>query len=109
VDQEITLQNQEDELNSKRQEIECLKLEEKKLEMQQHDQKNRLNCLSEALQNIQLKISQTKAILTQLEEQHHQILDVISQYDSALNSGNTSFISDTSILLKTKIETATYV
>ncbi|XP_011503696.1 PREDICTED: epidermal growth factor receptor substrate 15-like 1 [Ceratosolen solmsi marchali] len=108
ADQETNLRTQEDELNNKRQEIECLKLTEQNLDAQQHKYKNRLNYLSEQLQNIQLKISQTKARLTQLEEKQHQIVDIISQYDSALTTGNVAYIPDASLLFKVKIETAIY-
>ena len=107
-DQESTLHVQEDELNSKRQEIECLKLEEHNLEAQQEEYKNHLNCLSKKLQNIQLHISQTKASRTQLEEQQRQLLNAITQYESAFAVGDISVIPDSLLLFKAKLEKHIY-
>ena len=109
VDQETNLQTQEDELNNKRQEIEYLKLTEQNLEIQQQEHKNHLNYLTLQLQNIQLKISKTKANLTQLEEQQHQIVDSITQYDTAFTTGDVSIVSDSSLLFKAKVEETMYV
>ncbi|KAJ8683439.1 hypothetical protein QAD02_019231 [Eretmocerus hayati] len=107
-DQEVTLLAQEEELNAKRQEIECLKMAEQELENQQRDLRNKLNDLSKHLQDTQLQTSQTKANMTQLEEQQHQILDAITQYDAALAAGDSLIVPDSYLYFKAKLEASLY-
>ncbi|KAJ8679426.1 hypothetical protein QAD02_015213 [Eretmocerus hayati] len=107
-DQEVTLLAQEEKLNTKRQEIEFLKMAEQALEDQQQALRNRFNDLSKHLQDTQLQTSQTKANMTQLEEQQHQILDAITQYDAALAAGDSLIVPDSYLYFKAKLEASFY-
>lgn len=103
TDQEATLHVQEEELNSKRQAMESLKQEEQKLESQQNEYRNQLNNLSKQLQNIQLQMSQTKANVTDLKEQQRQIIDGITQCDSALAVGDPLLVPDSTLMFEAKL------
>ncbi|XP_058810166.1 epidermal growth factor receptor substrate 15-like 1 isoform X2 [Phymastichus coffea] len=108
TDQESTLRIQEDEINSKRQELESLKSTEQSLDSQQLVYKNQLIILSKKLQATQLKSSQIKALITQLQEQQRQIIDAISQYDSAFSIGDSSVISESTLFLRINLEEYTH-
>ncbi|XP_063238176.1 epidermal growth factor receptor substrate 15-like 1 isoform X2 [Bacillus rossius redtenbacheri] len=98
-EQEAALRAQEEELSSKKTELEGLRQEEARLEEQQRDFRGRLDGLTRNLQDTQLQISQAKAKITDLQEQHRQMNDAISAYDSALSSGDLSSLSDTMLNL----------
>ncbi|XP_067001966.2 epidermal growth factor receptor substrate 15-like 1 isoform X2 [Anabrus simplex] len=95
-EQEQTLRSQEEELSSKKQELEGLKQEEAKLEQQQKESRNQLENLTKSLQDTQLQISQAKAKITHLQEQHRQMNDAVAMYDLAISSGDASTVPDTS-------------
>lgn len=94
-EQESVLRTQEEELSSKRQELEGLRLEEQQLEQQQVKSKDQLNELTKNLQGTQMQISQAKVKITHLEEQQRQMSDAIALYDSALAAGDASLVNDT--------------
>lgn len=108
TDQEATLKVQEDEISSKRQELESLKLQEQNLESQQLEFKNQLVELSKTQQDSQLKSSQIKAQMTQLEEQQRQILDALTQYDSAFAMGDASVVPESTLFLKINLDEYMY-
>ena len=56
-EQEVLVKSQEQELISKKQELENLKLEESRLSTQQNELNQKLNVLSNSLQDSQLNIS----------------------------------------------------
>ncbi|XP_021923075.1 epidermal growth factor receptor substrate 15-like 1 isoform X3 [Zootermopsis nevadensis] len=99
-EQEQSLKSQEDELSSKKQELEGLKQEEAKLEQQQKESRDQLENLTKNLQDTQLQISQAKAKITHLQEQHRQMKDAVATYDSVISSGDASTVSDTSFNIK---------
>ncbi|KAF4519084.1 hypothetical protein B566_EDAN001676 [Ephemera danica] len=96
-EQERGLKEQEAELSTRRQELENLKQEEQRLETTLKQSRSQFDGLTNNLQDTQLLISQAKAKITQLEEQHRQMDDTITLYDSALTSNDASSISESSL------------
>lgn len=108
---------QEQELNSKKEQLEGLKQEEQRLEQLKIDSTKKLENLTTNLQDTQLNISQVigfqqkcngfflnlcvffkaKALITQLQEQTRQMNDAITACDAAIESGDASIVPDTSL------------
>lgn len=103
------MRTQEEELNSKRQELEGLRQEEQQLELQQNKNRDQLNELTRKLQDTQLEICQAKAKITNLQEQQRQMSDAIALYDSALAAGDVNLVPDTSLQFIPEIEDIAYV
>ncbi|CAH1393877.1 unnamed protein product [Nezara viridula] len=88
-EQEALVKSQEQELMSKKQELESLKLEESRLSTQQLELNQKLNALSNSLQDSQLTISMVKTKILQIQEHQLQLKDAISSVDSALTAGDS--------------------
>lgn len=88
-EQEALVKSQELELMSKKQELENLKLEESRLSTQQLELNQKLNALSNSLQDSQLTISMVKTKILQIQEHQLQLKDAISSVDNALTAGDS--------------------
>ncbi|CAH1102861.1 unnamed protein product [Psylliodes chrysocephalus] len=99
---------QETELNSKKEQLEGLRMEEERLEKQKTESIKKLDSLSVNLQDTQLNISQAKALITQLQEQTRQMNDAIVACDSTIESGDISQITDNVLRIKPEFRESEY-
>ncbi|CAH1163780.1 unnamed protein product [Phaedon cochleariae] len=99
---------QETELNTKKEQLEGLRIEEQRLEKQKADSIKKLENLNSNLQETQISISQAKALITQLQEQTRQMNDAISACDMAIESGDTSQVADATLKIKPEFRDSEY-
>ena len=55
-----------------------------------------------------ISFMQAKAKITHLQEQHRQMKDAVSMYDTAISSGDASVISDASLNIKPEFRDPEY-
>ncbi|CAL4082246.1 unnamed protein product, partial [Meganyctiphanes norvegica] len=96
-EQEVSLKAQEDEVLSKRQELTDLKTQETNLEDSIASMKKKIDKMGLQQQETQLHISQARIKITELQESEHQMTEVITNYDSAISSGDASSLSESSL------------
>ncbi|CAG9863146.1 unnamed protein product [Phyllotreta striolata] len=108
AEQAEMVKTQETELNSKKQQLEGLRMEEERLEKQKMENINKLESLSVNLQDTQLNISQAKALITQLQEQTRQMNDAIKACDSTIESGDVNQITDNILRIKPEFREGEY-
>nr|XP_023024317.1 epidermal growth factor receptor substrate 15-like 1 [Leptinotarsa decemlineata] len=99
---------QETELNSKKEQLEGLRIEEERLEKLKAENTKKLSNLNSNLQDTQLSISQAKALITQLQEQTRQMNDAIATCDSAMESGDVSQIPEAILRIKPEFKDPEY-
>ncbi|XP_074042511.1 epidermal growth factor receptor pathway substrate 15 isoform X2 [Leptinotarsa decemlineata] len=99
---------QETELNSKKEQLEGLRIEEERLEKLKAENTKKLSNLNSNLQDTQLSISQAKALITQLQEQTRQMNDAIATCDSAMESGDVSQIPEAVLRIKPEFKDPEY-
>lgn len=107
-EQAEVLKAQENELTSKKEQLENLRKEEERLEQQKLDSDAQLNRLTTNLQDTQLQISQAKAKITQLQEQQRQMNDAITACDSAIETGDANSVADTALRINPDFRNAEF-
>ncbi|XP_018577908.1 epidermal growth factor receptor substrate 15-like 1 [Anoplophora glabripennis] len=99
---------QEEELNSKRAQLESLRREEQRLEEQKIESMNKLDGLTSNLQDTQFCISQAKALITQLQEQTRQMNDGISSCGIAIELGDATQVPDAALRIEPEFRDPDY-
>ncbi|KAK9497930.1 hypothetical protein O3M35_003828 [Rhynocoris fuscipes] len=107
-EQAILVKSQEDELMSKKKELEALMQEESKLFAEHTAQTEKLTSLCEYLQKSQLTISQIKSMLVTLEEQKRQFMEAIEIVDAALVKNDCSAVPSRYLDLEPQFRDSSY-
>ncbi|CAH0550922.1 unnamed protein product [Brassicogethes aeneus] len=89
--------SQESELNSKKEQLEGLRMEEQRLEQQKIESSKKLEHLTGNLQDSQLNISKAKNLISELQEHTRQMTDAIQACDTAIETGDVISLPDTAL------------
>ncbi|XP_019871079.1 epidermal growth factor receptor substrate 15-like 1 isoform X3 [Aethina tumida] len=100
---------QEDELNSRKQQLEGLRMEEQRLEQQKLESSKKLENLTGNLQDTQLNISKAKNLISELEEQSRQMNDAIQACDNAIDTGDVISLPDTALRIEPNFRSSKYL
>ncbi|XP_073999615.1 epidermal growth factor receptor pathway substrate 15 isoform X2 [Rhodnius prolixus] len=107
-EQATLVRSQEDELLSRRKELEALLQEETKLENENIEQSRKLSSLCNFLQESQLNISQIRSIIVTIQEQQRQLKEAIEVVDTAIVNNETSTVPNRFLDLEPQFRDPSY-
>uniref|UniRef100_A0A023F0U2 Putative synaptic vesicle protein ehs-1 n=2 Tax=Triatoma infestans TaxID=30076 RepID=A0A023F0U2_TRIIF len=107
-EQASLVRSQEDELLTRRKELEALLQEETKLENENMEQSRKLSSLCNFLQESQLNISQIRSIIVTIQEQQRQLKEAIEVVDTAIINNDTSTVPNRYLNLEPQFRDPSY-